>query len=83
MVEDHEVARHERRDKEAFDIGAEALAVDGPVEQAGRVDAVVAPTGEESRGLPFAPRDLVDESPGPLAPSRAGWSYWSSSRFHR
>jgi hypothetical protein len=40
----------------------EALAVDGPVEQAGRVDAVVAQGGEESRGLPFALRDLVDEA---------------------
>ena len=29
--------------EELFNIGAEAFAVDGPVEQAGRVDAVVAP----------------------------------------
>ena len=50
-----------------FDIGVEALAVDGPVEQAGRVDAVVAQGGEESRGLPLALRDLVDE---PLSPWR-------------
>ena len=67
IVEDHDVARLQRRHEELFDIGVEALAVDGPVEQAGRVDAVVAQGGEESRGLPLALRDLVDE---PLAPWR-------------
>src|SRR5580704_6104112 len=35
-------ARLEGRNEELFNIGAEAFAVDGPVEQAGRVDAVVA-----------------------------------------
>ena len=45
------VARLQRRREELFDIGVEALAVDGPVEQAGRVDAVVAQGGEERRGL--------------------------------
>ena len=59
------VAWPQRRHEELFDIGVEALAVDGPVEQAGRVDAVVAQGGEEGRGLPRALRDLVDE---PLAP---------------
>src|SRR5271169_2622792 len=67
IVEDHDVARLQRRHEELFDIGVEALAVDGPVEQAGRIDAVVAQGGEESRGLPLAVRDLVDE---PLAPWR-------------
>ena len=51
-----------RRHEELFDIGVEALAVDGPVEQAGNVDAVVAQGGEESRGLPLALRSLVDEA---------------------
>jgi hypothetical protein len=82
IVEDHDVARLERRDKELFDIGVEALAVDGPVEQAGRFDAVVAQGGEESRGLPLALRDLVDQALL-LAPIRAGGLYWSWSRFHR
>ena len=67
IVKDHDVARLQRRHEELFDIGVEALAVDGPVEQAGRFDAVVAQGGEESRGLPFALRDLVDE---PLSPWR-------------
>ena len=62
IVEDHDVAWFKGRDEELFDIGAEALAVDGPVEQAGRVDAVVAQGGEEGRGLPAAMRNLVDET---------------------
>src|ERR1700678_1970723 len=64
VVEDDDVARLEGRNEELFNIGAEAFAVDGPVEQAGRVDAVVAQGGKESRGLPAAMRNLVDE---PLA----------------
>ena len=62
IVEDHDVARFQRRDEELFDIGVEALEVDGPIEQAGRVDAVVAQGGEESCGLPAAVRNLVDEA---------------------
>src|SRR6202046_4524304 len=64
VVEDDDGARLEGRNEELFNIGAEAFAVDGPVEQAGRVDAVVAQGGKESRGLPAAMRNLVDE---PLA----------------
>ena len=45
-----------------MDIGAEAFAVDGAVEQAGRIDAVIAKSGKERRGLPLALRDLVDEA---------------------
>jgi hypothetical protein len=52
----------ERWDQKLLDIGAKALAVDRTVEQAGRLDAVVAQRGEEGRGLPFALRDLVDEA---------------------
>ena len=64
IVEDDDVARLEGRHEELFDIGEEAFAIDRAVEQAGRVDAVVAQGGEECRGLPLAMRDLVDE---PLA----------------
>ena len=52
----------QRRHEELIDIGAETLAVDGSVKQAGRVDAVVAQGGEERRGLPLALRDVVDEA---------------------
>ena len=51
------------RHEELIDIGAETLAVDGSVKQAGRVDAVVAQGGEERHsGLPLALRNLVDEA---------------------
>jgi hypothetical protein len=66
VVEDHDVARLKRRDEKLFDIGVEALAIDGPVEQAGRFDAVVAQRGEESRGPPAAMRNLVDEARSPF-----------------
>ena len=49
-------------DEELLDIGAEAFAVDRAVEQAGRIDAVIAESGKERRGLPLALRDLVDEA---------------------
>ena len=77
IVEDHDVARLEGRDEELFDIGMEALAIDGPLEHAGRFDAVAAQRGEEGRGLPFALRDLIDEAftaRGP-AESRVMW-FW-------
>src|ERR1700722_20228677 len=62
IAEYHSVARLEGRDEELLDIGAEAFAVDRAVEQAGRIDAVIAESGKERRGLPLALRDLVDEA---------------------
>jgi hypothetical protein len=43
-------------------IGAKALAVDGTLEQAGRVNPILAKSGEERRRLPVSLRDLVDEA---------------------
>ena len=71
IVEDHDIAGLQRRDEKLFDIGAKALAVDGAVEQAGRVDAVAAPGGEEGRGLPVAVRDRVDEALAARGPAVA------------
>jgi hypothetical protein len=51
----------QRRYEELIDIGAETLAIDGAVEQAGRVDAVVARRRGRSR-FPLALRDPVDEA---------------------
>ena len=82
VVQDHDVARLKGGREELFDMGAEAFAVDRPVEQAGRVDAVAAQRGEEGRGLPAAMRNLVDEAL-PSAPSRVGGSCWSSFRSRR
>src|SRR5271154_1382508 len=62
IVEDDDVARLEGRREELLDIGAEAFAVDGAVEQAGGVDAVIAQGGKKRRGLPAAVRNLVDEA---------------------
>jgi hypothetical protein len=67
FVEDHDVAGPERREKELFDMGEESLAVDGSVEQARRLEAVVAHGGQEGRSFPAAVRNLVD---GPLAAGR-------------
>ena len=61
IVEDLDVARLEGGREELFDIGAEAFAVDRPVEQAERFDAIVTQGRQESRGLPVAMRHLVDE----------------------
>ena len=71
VVQDHDVTWLEGGREELFDIGAEAFAVDRPVEQAGRFDAVVAQRGEEGRGLPPAMRNLVDRrSPFGAQPRR-------------
>ena len=61
IVEDHDVARLEGGREELFDIGVEAFAVDRPVDQAGRFDAIVTQGRQESRGLPVAMRNLVDQ----------------------
>jgi hypothetical protein len=50
VVQDDDVAWLKGGREELFDIGAEAFAVDRPVEQAGRFDAVVAQRGEEGSG---------------------------------
>jgi hypothetical protein len=67
IVEHDNVARLEGRDEELFDLGKEAFAVDRTFEQAGRVDPVVAQSGEESRRRPMTVRDLVNQ---PLAARR-------------
>ena len=61
IVEHDDVVALEGRDEELLDVGEKELAVDWAVEQAGRVDAVIAQRSQESRGLPFAVRDLGDE----------------------
>src|ERR1700683_2497153 len=61
IVEHDDVVALEGRDQELFDVGEKPLAVDGTVEHAGRVDAVVAQRSQECRRLPMAVRDLGDE----------------------
>ena len=74
IVEDDDVARLQRRCEKLLDISAETLAVDGSVEQAGRVNPIVAKSGEEGRGLPLALRDLVDEAFSLRRPSSSATS---------
>jgi hypothetical protein len=52
IVEHDDVVALEGGDEELLDVSAKPLAVDGAVEHAGRVDAVVAQRGQEGRGLP-------------------------------
>jgi hypothetical protein len=40
IVHDDDVARRQRRQQDLLDIGKEAFAVDGAIDDAGRVDAV-------------------------------------------
>lgn len=72
VVHDDDVARRQGRDEELLDIGGEELAIDRPVEHAGRIDPVAAQCRHEGKRLPFAERGLGDElaaTPGP-APQR-------------
>ena len=66
IVEDDDVSRLQSRHEELIDIGAETLAVDGSVKQAGRVDAVVAQGGEERRGLPLALAETLSARRSPF-----------------
>jgi hypothetical protein len=54
-----------------LNVGKEALAVDRPVDDAGRIDPVGAQCGEEGERAPAAMRDLRDQ---PLAASAASVS---------
>ena len=65
IVHDDDVAGRERRDEELLDPGGEDLAVDRPVEHAGRVDPVVAQRGEEGQRAPAAERRLGDAARWP------------------
>jgi hypothetical protein len=81
VVEDHDVAWLEGRDKELFDIARKRSPLIGPSNRQGAVNPILAKSGEERRRLPTALRDLVD---GALAsaPSREALSCWFSSRSH-
>src|SRR2546428_4397241 len=57
IVQNDDVAGTKRGHEDLLDIDPEALAVDRPLEQPRRVDAVVAQRSQERRGLPAAVRD--------------------------
>ncbi len=62
VVHDDDVAGLEGWDQHVLHIDAEALAVDRPVDEPGRIDSVVAQRGEEGRGVPAAMWRLADQS---------------------
>ncbi len=62
VVENDDIAGLECGNEELLDIGAKAFAMDRAVEQAWRFNAVVAQSGQESRGPPMAMRDFVDQT---------------------
>ena len=65
IVHDDDVAWLKRRHEALFDIGEEAAAVDGPVDDAGCRNAVVAERAEEGHGAPAAVRRFGDQPPAP------------------
>ena len=56
VIHHHHVTWPERRDQHALDISAEDVAVDRPVEHPGRVDPVMAQSGNKGGGVPVPER---------------------------
>jgi hypothetical protein len=68
IVDDDDITGLEHGDEDLLDIGSEALAIDRPVDDAGRVDAIMAECGQEGERSPAAMGRLGDQ---PLASGRA------------
>jgi hypothetical protein len=62
IIHDDNVARAQGGDQELLDIGAKAGAVDRPVDDAGRGDAVVAQRRQKGQRAPAALRHLGDQA---------------------
>ena len=58
----HDIAWRQCRDEELFDIGAESVAIDRAIEDAGRVDPVEAQRGDEGHGAPVDVRGAPDQA---------------------
>lgn len=61
IVDDNNIAGSERRQKKLLDIGAEALAVDRSIDDARRVDPVVAQRRQKGQRSPMSVRNLAQE----------------------
>jgi hypothetical protein len=74
IVHDDDVARLKLRNEDLLNIGAEAFAVDGAIEQARRGEAVAAQGAKECQRPPVA---VWREAPHPLAlwPPSAQWGH--------
>ena len=64
-----DVVRPEFRDQDLPDMGAEAFAVDRPVDDPGRDDPVMAQGTDESHGVPVPERRAADQSLAPRRPA--------------
>jgi len=61
IVEDDDVTGFECRHQHLLDVSPEGLAIDWPVDDAGRIDAIRAQGGEEGDGSPSPLRHLAQE----------------------
>ena len=69
VVHHHDVARCQCRCEEAFDIDAEGITIDRPVEDKRGVDTIDAQGGNERHGLPVAVRCMPDQALAPWRPA--------------
>ena len=76
VVQDHDIAAAERGHQHLFDIRKKARAVDGPIKDRGRGEAVPAEPHDHGVGLPVATRRVIAESRAPataaVAPDQVG-----------
>jgi len=61
IVHDDDIAPLQRRHEHLFDIGEKAVAIDGSVDDTGRIEPIAAQGGQEGQRAPAAVRDLGDE----------------------
>ena len=69
IVHDDDVAWSEAWDEQLFDIGAEALAINRPIEYARRGQSVATQRAEERHGAPVAMRREAAQASAPGRPS--------------
>ncbi len=71
VVDDDDIARLKGGDEHLLDIGQKGLAIDWAVDDAGRVDAIVAQRGQEGQRPPAALGNLGDQPFAAQRPSMA------------
>jgi len=69
IVENDDIARFQGSDELGFDVGLESPAVDRPVENPWRLDAIVPQGGDEGHGLPVAVGRMGDQPFSARAPA--------------
>ncbi len=74
IVEDDDVAGGQCRDQDTFDIEAEALAVDGAVDDPRSIDPIMTKRGDEGHGMPMT-EGRSGPAPGASAAPAPEWSH--------